>query len=65
MNNENDHAYFRCRLEGESPRAIKVRLDRDGTTHWVPKSLCEFRKKESSIDGVLEVEQWFADKEMD
>lgn len=58
MNTENDHSYFRVDVLESTDRAVKVKLARDATVHWVPKSVCELHD-----NGTLEVESWFAEKE--
>ena len=46
-------------LGAEQPdiEAYLVTLDHNGAEHWVPKTLCELK------GSVLEVENWFAQKE--
>lgn len=58
MNAENEHCYFHVEVLEKSTRAVKVKLNRDGSAHWVPWSLCDLRP-----NSVLEVEKWFAEKE--
>jgi len=61
---DNEHDYFHCTIVEESLKAYCMMLHHDGSDHWIPKSLCEFRpEQDKAIRGVLEIESWFAEKE--
>lgn len=61
MNNEIDHSYFRVDVLSTSPRAVQVKLAHSDRELWVPLSLCDIKK--AGNGSMLEVEEWFAEKE--
>lgn len=65
MNDENDHSYYRCILLNETVKAYLLRLITSGKEVWVPKSLCELRSHAVTDTYTVEVEAWFAKKEME
>jgi hypothetical protein len=58
VNEDADLAYFKAQHVRESPKAVLVRLEKNGKEFWVPKSLMAWHR-----EGILTVEQWFATKE--
>lgn len=59
MNPDGDRAYFKARPTGrETTLAVQVQLTSNDRQFWIPRSVCEWHR-----DGILTVEQWFADRE--
>lgn len=50
-----------CQIVDESEKAYLV--DINGDHVWVPKSVSEWHPSQNKVDGTLEVQQWWAEKE--
>lgn len=65
MSAEDDCETFEgARCVGETPKAIKVRLD-NGDEHWIPKSVIDDDSEvyQSDTDGKLIIKSWFCEQE--
>ena len=58
---KDNYSSFDCELKDETDKAYLVVIDDED--YWVPKSICTLDLSSNKVDGELNVQTWWAEKE--